>query len=225
MPEDIVVIGAGGFGRETLDVIEAINADAGAPRWNVIGVVDDAPSSTDVDRLRARGYRSLGTISENLERIAECGYVIAIGSPSARSRVAQTLSHARAAAALIHPRATVGSEVTLGEGVVICAGSQISTNVRFGDHVHVNPGATVGHDTVLCDFVSVNPGAIVSGSVDVQPRALVGAGAIVLQGLRVGEGATVGAAACAIRDVEDASTVVGVPARVLVDHRRKRIDS
>ena len=58
---------------------------------------------------------------------------------------------------VVHPAATVGSAITLGEGVIVCAGAAISTNVRMGDHVHVNPNATIGHDAVLEPFVSVNP--------------------------------------------------------------------
>ena len=44
----VVVIGAGGFGREVVDVVEAINAAstaAGRAAWDLLGVVDDAPSA------------------------------------------------------------------------------------------------------------------------------------------------------------------------------------
>ena len=36
----LVVIGAGGFGREVIDVVRAINA-AGSLSWDLVGVVDD----------------------------------------------------------------------------------------------------------------------------------------------------------------------------------------
>ncbi|MFS2280430.1 NeuD/PglB/VioB family sugar acetyltransferase [Microbacterium sp. OR21] len=213
MPEDIVVIGAGGFGRETLDVIEAINEVAEDPIWSVVGVIDDSPRPIDVDRLGARGYYHLGTISDNVEVVSRVRHVIAIGSPAVRSYVRLALGQAKAVPALVHPNATIGSEVQLGMGVVVCGGVQLSTNVSLGEHVHVNPGAIIGHDTVVGDFVSVNPGAILSGSANVRRRVLIGAGAVVLQGLNIGEGATVGAAACVTRDVSPGVVVKGVPAR------------
>lgn len=215
MTEQIVVIGAGGFGRETLDVVEAL-IEAGAD-YHVAGVVDAGPREVDLERLAARGIRYCGTDEQWLSSAPRATrFIVAIGDPAVRERVADRL---RAAGLLpltvIHPRAVIGSMASIGDGVVVCAGAQVSTNVVLGDHVHLNPGCIIGHDSELASFVSVNPGAIVSGNVMVQPGALLGAGSTVLQGLTVGRDATVGAAACVTKDVVAGTTVVGVPARVL----------
>lgn len=215
MPERIVVIGAGGFGRETLDVLEACIAD-GAP-LELVGVVDDGAREVDLDRLAARGIPFLGTEAAWLPVAAgDERFVIAIGSPAIREKVAVRLTDAGLrATTLIHPRAVIGSQARIGTGVVVTSGVQISTNVGLGDHVHLNPASIVGHDAELMDFVSVNPGAIVSGNVVVESGVLLGAGSVVLQGLTVGAGATVGAAACVTKQVAAGTTVVGVPAREL----------
>lgn len=217
MTEEVVVIGAGGFGREVLDVIDAINNKSADPVWDVLGVVDDAPTSLNVQRLDVRGVSLIGGVDELLTRSTSCRYVIGVGSPTVRARIEEQLgSWGGRAATLVHPAAVVGTGVTLGAGTVVCAGVQLSTNLRLGAHVHINPGAIIGHDSVLGDFVSINPGAIVSGEVQVGARTLVGAGAVILQGLSTGEDVTVGASACVVRSVERESTVVGVPARPLI---------
>jgi len=214
MSTPLVVIGAGGFGRETLDVVEAMNRAALLPVFELLGVVDANPSEQNLSRLCARGIRYLGTDIEWLASGNQARYLIGIGNPKTRERVDHDWRHAGLLAAIaVHPAATIGSQSMLGEGVIICAGVQVSTNVRLGRHVHLNPNATVGHDTALEEFVSVNPAATLSGDATVGRRALVGAAAVVLQGLAVGEDAVVGASACVVHDVPPGTTVKGVPAR------------
>jgi sugar O-acyltransferase (sialic acid O-acetyltransferase NeuD family) len=209
---DLVVLGAAGFGRETLDVVAAVNRVQ--PTWNLIGVVDDAPSETNLERLAALGVRHLGGLTEALALTGSLHFVVAIGAPGIRERLAHRCEAAGwQPATLVHPSATVGALTRLGAGTVLCAGVAVSTNVDLGRHVHLNPNVTVGHDTSCADFVSLNPGAIVSGDCRIGTRCLVGAGAVVLQGLSVGPDTVVGAAACLTKDAPSGVVVTGVPGR------------
>jgi len=214
MSIEVVVVGAGGFGRETLDVIEAHNASSPPEHVVVIGVADDAPSDVNIERLRARGYRHLGGVSEVLNTFPAARYVLAVGSPALRRELSASFDEKGwKATSVVHPAAVIGSIARIAEGAVICGGVQLSTNTVLGRHVHVNPNATIGHDAVLEDFVSVNPAAVISGEVTVGAGALIGAGAVILQSLTVGAGSVVGASACVTRSVEPNTTVIGVPAR------------
>jgi sugar O-acyltransferase (sialic acid O-acetyltransferase NeuD family) len=210
----LVVIGAGGFGRETLDVVEAVNEAADRPLFELVGVVDSAPSELNLRRLAERGIPLLGSVEQWLASGDEAHVTVAIGTPAVRERIVREVEAAgREFATLVHPAARLGSRPQVGRGAVICGGVQYSTNVAIGSHVHLNPNATIGHDTVIGDFVSINPGAIVSGDVTIGRRTLVGAGAVVLQGLVLGDDVVVGASACVVRDVAASITVKGVPAR------------
>lgn len=210
----LVVVGAGGFGRETIDVVDAINT-ARPGSLQVLGVVDDSPSALNLRRLAARGLVHLGSVDIWLEEgDQQANYVIAVGDPAVRRKLAEKFDAAgRRATTLVHPSAIIGSLCIMGFGTVICAGVQISTNVSLGAHVHLNPSVTIGHDTVLRQFVSVNPAATVSGECVVGEGALLGAASVVLQQLTLGAGAVVGAAACVVRDVAEHTVVRGVPAR------------
>lgn len=212
--EALVVIGAAGFGREVLDVVDAVVTAGTRPGLRLAGVLDDDPSPADLARLQRRGAPYRGTVAEWLGRGDGTTFVVGVGHPGVRRRLVERCDqHARRAADLVHPSATFGFGVGRGPGVVVCAGVQVSNEVQLGRHCHLNPNTTVGHDSVLEDYVSVNPGAVVSGACRIGAGSLVGAGAVVLQGLVVGAGAVVGAAACVTRDVRPGVTVTGVPAR------------
>lgn len=207
----LVIVGCGGFGREVLDVVEAINAKA--PTWKFAGFIDDSPSETDARLVAERGYAVLGGL-ERLKQNPELSYSIGIGNGATRQLIDEQLTEAGlSAAVLIHPSATIGGQTELGPGTVLCAGVRLTTNVSLGRHVHVNLNSTVGHDCAIDSYVTVNPLVAISGRVRIGRGTLLGTHSSVLQGLTIGAEATVGAAACVVRDVSDEQVVKGVPAR------------
>ena len=118
MTAEIVVVGAGGFGREVLDVIEAMNAVQ--PTWTVLGVADGSPRPADVERLQRRGIRLLGADDKVLADCSPTHFVVGIGSPAIRREVAEKFeSHGWMPATVAHPSATTGADVELGGGTVI----------------------------------------------------------------------------------------------------------
>lgn len=214
MVEQLVVVGAGGFGREVLDVVEAINAAAAQPAFEVLGVLDDHPSPENLERLRHREVAFLGGVDDFSAGAAPVWYAVGIGSPTVRRQIAARLDAAGGrAATLVHPAASFGFDVAVGPGSVVCAGVRITTNVVIGSHVHLNLNATVGHDSVIGDFVSINPLASISGDCVLEDGVLIGVAGVVLNQVRVGAGATVGGSACVVKDVPEGVVVKGVPAR------------
>lgn len=211
MTVPLFIIGAGGFGREVFSIIKALESSGTVP--HPTGFIDDDPSGADMDRVRALGSQVTGCVDDLLRRTEPFSAIVAIGSASARETVTSRLAHSPVTfPVLVHPDTTIGRGVRLSEGVVVAAGSRLSTNIEVGKHVHIDQNAVVGHDCNLGDYARLNPQACVSGAVTIGRSALVGANATVLQGLTVGAEAIVGAGAVVVREVPDCAVVKGVPA-------------
>src|SRR2546423_1748476 len=96
----LVIVGAGGHGRELLDVVRAINSSE--PTFEMLGFVDDGhPDPSLLERL---GVPFLGPTSE-LEKLG-AAYVIGVGMPEPRKRIDEQLSAlGLEPATLVHPMA------------------------------------------------------------------------------------------------------------------------
>ena len=204
----LVIVGAGGFGREVVGVVDAVNA--GAAMFDLRGFLDDGDVRDDL--LARIGVPLLGDTA-TLERL-DAEYVIGIGAADARRRIdGLACDWGRRAAVLRHPAATLGRDIELGDGSIIAAGARLTTHIRLGRHAHININCTVGHDAVIGDFATLFGGVVVGGGCVIDAGATVGSGAVILPGVHVGSDAMVGAGAIVVRDVAPGSIVVAPAAR------------
>lgn len=208
MSQSLVVIGAGGHGREAA----AHALDAG---HDVLGVLDDGhPDPGLLAALRLAHLGGLGWLATADPRPR---YFAGLGYPGPRRQVVREADrHGAGAAVLVAATASVGRDVELADGVGLWPQSAVTANARIGRHSHLNTGSSVSHDCVLGDFVTIGPGARICGSVTLADGVWVGAGATVLQGVHIGADAVVGAGAVVLGDVLPGETVVGMPARPVV---------
>ena len=165
------------------------------------------------DAMAGETVRGVPVLSPDAA-VSGARYVVAIADAHSRIRLADTLDAlSMEAETVVHPRALVAPDSSIGPGCVLAANSYVSSSVVIGRHCQVHYNATVGHDARLADYVTVYPGANISGSVDLGPGSSVGSNAVVLQGRSVGADAFVGAGAVVTRDVAASTVVVGSPAR------------
>lgn len=213
MTKKIVIYGAGGFGREVLQLINDINSAAQNPKWDLLGfLVDKEYMSNEI----INGLPILGTI-DWLKNKNEISIVVAIGSSMLRRRISIEIEKCCGDifATLIHPKAWVGDYVNVGAGSIVCAGALITTNIEIGRHVHVNIGSTIGHDAVLNEYVTLNPSVNVSGNVKIGIGCEVGTGSVVIPKIEIDEWSIIGAGSVVTKSIPSNVTAVGGPARIV----------
>jgi sugar O-acyltransferase (sialic acid O-acetyltransferase NeuD family) len=215
MKKRLLIIGAGGMGREVLTWARDIEK-AGAD-WSVGGFIDGNSSALKLYDIK---LPILGA-PETYEPSADDVFTCAIGDPRTRLRVSSSFQ-ARGAkfVNLIHPSAVIGSRVQRGCGLIACPFVCVTCDVQLGDFVFLNVSATIGHDAVLEDGCTLSGHSDVTGHAHLGRGVFMGSHSCVHPGVEVGDFATIGAGTAVMRTVPTGATVLGVPAKKLPDFQK-----
>ena len=203
MPDRFLIWGAGGHGRVVRDILLAFGDE-------VAGFVDRHPSPSGAGSVPVFPEQVLQATRLPLDAVA---LALGLGDNQVRLSALQQIGLRFPCPARIHPGATVGSGVRVGDGTVAMAGAVVNAGATLGRAVIVNTSAIVEHDCQVGDGAHISPAAVLCGGVQVGRLAWIGAGAVVLPGVTVGDCAVVGAGSVVTANVPAGATVVGNPAR------------
>lgn len=208
--KDIVILGAGAFGKEVSQLIKDINQDN--KTWNFLGYIDETPEKkgTIINNDPVLGGFEWLEKNSNKNIWAVC----AVGSTRGKySIINKAKAYHVNFANIIHPSVAWNDFIELGVGNIICWNSFLSVNIKLGDHVAINPGGGIGHDTVIGDYSTLYWDVTLSGNVTLHEGCEIGSKAVVIQQRTVGKWTIVGAGAVVVRDLPENCTAVGVPAK------------
>jgi sugar O-acyltransferase (sialic acid O-acetyltransferase NeuD family) len=208
----LVILGAGGMGRETAWLVRMINQEI-QNSWNLLGflVREIDPARKFIGKLPLLDLPAIIPYLPNLHVVA------AIGNPVLRKRAVLDIERLNCHfATLIHPGITFEKDsISIGAGTVICAGSFLSVNVSVGNHVIINMGSTIAHDCVLEDYATISPGCHLAGNSVIREGGFLGIGSSTIEGKEIGAWSVIGAGGVVIDHIPSGVTAVGVPARVI----------
>jgi sugar O-acyltransferase (sialic acid O-acetyltransferase NeuD family) len=216
-PKPLLLVGAGGFARETLELVRAVNRLE--PTWQIAGLLDDDPRTHG---QRVHGHAVLGPAAAVHDH-PEALVVACVASPQEPTRRLKAVSRIglepERCATLVHPSAVVPRSASVGPGSIVHAHTVLTADVQLGAHVAAMPAVVLTHDDVVEDGVTFGAGVRVAGGVTIERGAYVGAGALLREGVEVGAGALVGMGAVVLAPVPAGEVWVGVPAQPSRSHR------
>lgn len=211
MNRPVIILGGGGHAKVLVDAL----FKSGIP---VSGILDPDTSLHGTGLL---GVPILGG-DELLSDFPPQQYdlVNGVGSirqPRARQAIFRKLKESGYRfATVIHPAATIGSDVKLEEGVQIMAGAVLQPGCHVGCNTIINTRSSLDHDCSIGNHCHIAPGVTLSGGVRTGSGVHIGTGATVIQGITIGDNCLIAAGAVVVADIAEGRQVRGVPAQEFV---------
>jgi sugar O-acyltransferase (sialic acid O-acetyltransferase NeuD family) len=209
--DDIVIIGSSGHAKVVIDIVQQEG------RYNIIGLLDRYRTAGE----ETLGYRLLGkeeTLAELAKSHAVKGVLIAVGDNFDRSKVVNRVRKIcpdLPFVSSVHPKASIASDVSIGEGTVIMAGVSVNSSCSIGRFCILNTNSSLDHDSIMEDFSSLAPRATTGGHCRIGSYSAICIGAVLVRGIHIGANTVVGAASLVMKPIESFVVAYGSPAKVI----------
>ena len=209
---DLLIYGAGGFGREIACLIKAINNHT--KQWNLIGFIDDGIEPGIINKYG----KVLGDISYLNVYPYHISVVFSIADPLVlKHRVKLITNTLISFPNIIAPNVNIfdNDAFTIGQGNVIFFGCRISCDVTIENFNIFNGFVSIGHDVTMGSFNVLGPSTRISGNASVGDGNFFGVQSIVLQGLKIGDNTRIGANSVVMRNTKNNRLYYGNPAKMI----------
>lgn len=203
---NLLIIGAGGFGREVLSYIEDDN-----PIFPVMGFLD---SRFDVLDNTPRNAVIIGDPMTYVPNSNEV-FLAAIGDPQQRYRYTANLrdEHNAKFPTIIHPLANVNRHAQVNRGCIVTPRVGISVDVNVGEFTNVQEYTVIGHDARIGNWCQINSHCTIAGGARIGNFVTIHPNCVITSRAVIGDGVTVGAGSVVVGRIPDGITVLGNPAR------------
>jgi sugar O-acyltransferase (sialic acid O-acetyltransferase NeuD family) len=204
---DIVILGAGGFGREMLEMLWQCFP---AEQYRFKGFLAQSDASLKTAGLSAPVLAD----PESYEPRQGDRFLLGIGEMKARRRTVEAItSKGGVFLSFLHPLARIASTASIGNGAVIYPFAVVSNASKLDEYVHLNYFASVGHDCQVGRYCLLAPYATLNGFVRLKDEAYISTHATVAPGRTIGCRSKLSANSAAMQDAADDVMVFGVPGK------------
>jgi sugar O-acyltransferase (sialic acid O-acetyltransferase NeuD family) len=185
--ESILLIGAGGHARASIDVIEQ------SARYSVAGLIG-LPHEVGSEVF---GYSILGTNADLL--VLSKKYrraLVTIGqikTPEPRIKSFNLLVESGYnLPVIISPNAYVSPHAKIGAGTLIMHGAVVNAGAVIGLNCIINSHALIEHDAIIGDHCHISTAAVINGAVVVGSMTFIGSNTCVRNDIQIGDRCVIG---------------------------------
>ena len=200
MSKKLIIVGAGGSGREIAEIIKVIN-QSGKQSLEILGFLDD---NVLLKGTKVLGIPVLGDISKSVE-FKDCVFANSIAhpeQPALRKKIYERFyTNSDKLLPLVHPSVNLASSCVVGHGSIIFPGCTIGACVEIGENCLLNYNSSVGHDSKIADHSVLASGVSISGKNKIGSSVYVGAGSATKHDITIGDDVLIAAGTVLIKNV------------------------
>lgn len=202
MSRMICILGSGGHSR-------AITTLLNHGGFSIHGIYDDSFQPHHHEEIN--GYPLKGA-TRDCEALPY-DIVLAVGNNTMREKYYNNYQQKIFKQNLLHPKAYIEKNVTLGNSNQIFANAYLNTEACIENNNIINTGAIVEHEALIGSHNHISVAVVLCGRVKLGHHCFIGAGAVVIDNVSICDHVTVGANSVVIHDIKESGTYVGNPAR------------
>jgi sugar O-acyltransferase (sialic acid O-acetyltransferase NeuD family) len=203
--KDVLIINAGGFGRNM--AVVAKSDPAHGKEWVVRGFLDSRPDLLDIPELPIMGDPL--TYRYQSPQILVC----ALGDPKLRRQYAKPLLEQGADFMNLMPDLHLADRATMGLGCLFERHVSIGADAKLGSFVIVLSNTIIGYDVKIGSYSTIGSFVFIGGGAQIGEDVVIHPHATILPGIKIGDGAIIGAGSVVIGNVPAGVTVFGNPAK------------
>jgi len=205
----LIVIGASGFSKTVIEVIESQNI------YDILGFInlESKPS-------KVLGYAYLGDLSILKDLKESTFVVVAIGTNWLRKDVivkVKAINPTIKFATIIHPTTVVSRSAEIGEGSVLCSNTYLGADTKLGKFNILYNGASIHHDSSTEAYCSIGPNSTIAGDSTIGERSAILMSSAVIHKTTIGKNVIVGSCSNVLDDIPNSKVAYGSPAKIVRD--------
>ena len=134
--------------------------------------------------------------------------------------------------ARVEPGAIIRNGAIISDSAIILMGAVVNTKAIINDGAMIDMNSVIGSGAIIGKNTHIGAGSVIAGIMEpiseervvIEDDVFIGANSVVLEGVHIKKGAIIGAGSVVTKDVEEYTTVVGSPAKVVNKNQEWKIN-